>query len=59
MAQKTESTPEVEAPAPEATTDSVKCDNHPDRDASTYTPGDAVRVNLCPECVPPWFSDPK
>lgn len=42
---------------PETPVEVVKCDNHPDRDAKTYTGGNFYRVNLCPECTPPWFKD--
>jgi hypothetical protein len=38
------------------TTEKVKCDNHPDRDGTTYTPG-AAKVNLCDECAPAWFKN--
>lgn len=53
MATKTRAVEVEEAPAVET----VKCDNHPDREGVTYSPGNAVKVNLCDECAPPWFKD--
>ena len=35
----------------------VKCDNHPDRAARTFTANNAIKVNLCEECTPPWFKN--
>lgn len=35
--------------------DSVKCDNHPQRKARTFTGGGAFKIHLCDECTPSWF----
>lgn len=45
------------AVAGEPRSDEVKCDNHPDRDARTFTGGGSYLVNLCEECTPSWFQD--
>lgn len=37
--------------------DEVKCDNHPDVDARTYTGGGSYRINLCEACTPSWFTE--
>lgn len=37
--------------------DSVKCDNHPDRDGHNFTGDGAFSINLCEECTPSWFKD--
>jgi hypothetical protein len=45
-------------PEPEKAPDQVKCDNHPDRDAVTYTlDGRIAPINLCEECTPSWFKN--
>lgn len=55
MATRTQR-PETDEPREEQS-DGVKCDNHPDRDAKTFTQDGAIEVNLCEECTPPWFKD--
>jgi hypothetical protein len=43
--------------AAEDRSDDVKCDNHPQRKARTFTGGGTYSVNLCDECTPSWFKD--
>ena len=46
------------AVAEEPREDEVKCDNHPQRKARTFTGNGAYAINLCEECTPVWFKDP-
>lgn len=45
------------AVAEEPRDDDVKCDNHPQRKARTFTGNGAYEVHFCDECTPPWFQD--
>lgn len=50
-------TEEESTPQESGKDDSVRCDNHPDREGRTFTGGGVYEIHLCDECTPSWFKD--